>query len=507
MSPPLPTPNDTSTTSTPTVKLRDSCHACASSKLRCTKEKPTCSRCAKRGKSCQYFVTRRAGRKQASKSGIETAAPPPESSSTAWKSGSSKSHVPAASQPPVAAVMAGSIHVLQDQYNDNNTNNINYADSNSDLLASTSSPTSAVPTRGDLAMEFDELFPSSLDPSMGDGSDISNCVDFYFGQNCIIDPTMTWTHALDKTGLKLGHDLRLLDASSISSTQSHTPSYALPSQPQPEQHQPPLQRAREGQQQQQQQNQQQPASSGSPLSNQSCACVAKTLGLVSQLFQEPVTSPPTSPMCLSSGGSSESSQHERLAADGPVNASFADGERAIETIRSMLQCPCQQDSYLLALMSLVIFKALARYEDAARRSTENAATTLAQTSSYGAASTTSGRTGLVIGEENPHPKLAVQTLLGKLHRVQGLVNAMSQRLRMSNSSNNNSNSNNSKTGDVHTRTRAETSFAGERRDTLGCSNTDASVPFSTTFLSQLEEDLRMQVRSVSFLLVDTLREL
>ncbi|KAF2468603.1 uncharacterized protein BDR25DRAFT_316063 [Lindgomyces ingoldianus] len=34
-------------TTAPTPKLRDSCDACASSKVKCHKEKPTCSRCAK----------------------------------------------------------------------------------------------------------------------------------------------------------------------------------------------------------------------------------------------------------------------------------------------------------------------------------------------------------------------------------------------------------------------------------------------------------------------------
>lgn len=41
------------------MKLRDSCHACASSKVKCHKEKPTCSRCRKRGITCEYFAHRR----------------------------------------------------------------------------------------------------------------------------------------------------------------------------------------------------------------------------------------------------------------------------------------------------------------------------------------------------------------------------------------------------------------------------------------------------------------
>ncbi|KAF3763005.1 hypothetical protein M406DRAFT_261797, partial [Cryphonectria parasitica EP155] len=40
-------------------KLRDSCRSCATAKLKCSKEKPTCARCAKRGRLCEYLVSRR----------------------------------------------------------------------------------------------------------------------------------------------------------------------------------------------------------------------------------------------------------------------------------------------------------------------------------------------------------------------------------------------------------------------------------------------------------------
>ena len=44
-------------------RLRDSCDACASAKVRCTKSKPTCTRCEKREICCQYTATKRAGRR------------------------------------------------------------------------------------------------------------------------------------------------------------------------------------------------------------------------------------------------------------------------------------------------------------------------------------------------------------------------------------------------------------------------------------------------------------
>ncbi|KAL6690601.1 hypothetical protein J3F84DRAFT_405132 [Trichoderma pleuroticola] len=47
-----------------TGKLRGTCEACASVKVKCSKEKPTCSRCKNRGITCQYFVEKRPGRKR-----------------------------------------------------------------------------------------------------------------------------------------------------------------------------------------------------------------------------------------------------------------------------------------------------------------------------------------------------------------------------------------------------------------------------------------------------------
>ena len=47
---------------TPIRKLKDSCDLCSSSKVRCDKTKPSCSRCVSLGHSCSYSPARRAGR-------------------------------------------------------------------------------------------------------------------------------------------------------------------------------------------------------------------------------------------------------------------------------------------------------------------------------------------------------------------------------------------------------------------------------------------------------------
>lgn len=51
---------------TTALKLRDSCEACAASKVKCHKQKPTCSRCQRRGVACHYLATKRAGRRYGS---------------------------------------------------------------------------------------------------------------------------------------------------------------------------------------------------------------------------------------------------------------------------------------------------------------------------------------------------------------------------------------------------------------------------------------------------------
>ncbi|KAJ5667225.1 hypothetical protein N7507_003089 [Penicillium longicatenatum] len=48
-------------------KLKDSCDRCSVSKIRCTKEKPSCARCDKLGYACFYSPARRVGRPHRSK--------------------------------------------------------------------------------------------------------------------------------------------------------------------------------------------------------------------------------------------------------------------------------------------------------------------------------------------------------------------------------------------------------------------------------------------------------
>ncbi|KAH6655890.1 hypothetical protein BKA67DRAFT_657790 [Truncatella angustata] len=73
-SPTISIAQDRAPAATVRPKLRDSCHACASSKVKCQREKPTCCRCRERGLKCEYLAHRRSGRRKGiyKKSGTAT---------------------------------------------------------------------------------------------------------------------------------------------------------------------------------------------------------------------------------------------------------------------------------------------------------------------------------------------------------------------------------------------------------------------------------------------------
>lgn len=45
-------------------KIRDSCNACSSQKIRCGKQRPKCSRCSLKGLDCEYSYSKRTGQRQ-----------------------------------------------------------------------------------------------------------------------------------------------------------------------------------------------------------------------------------------------------------------------------------------------------------------------------------------------------------------------------------------------------------------------------------------------------------
>lgn len=346
----------------------------------------------------------------------------------------------------------------------------NYAKSTPGAMAPSDSPTLVEPTPDALAINFDGCSPPSMDICGVEMQDSNACPEYYFGtwtQNCLLDPSTVWTRVLDETDDFTLSDVQTLQLSprpepmSSASPQLSTTSY-------PQQQQPPPQDQHLKMR----------------LNGSECDCLSQTLALMGGLFHAPIESGSSSPM---NNQSTDSGAAHYQLVSGCVAGTFADSERAIEKICTMLQCPCAQDSYILALMSLIVFKVVARYESAARQSAETAECIV------GGSLFTTGNSGRNAADDDNHElRMTAQSILGKLHRVQGLINTISERLKTKKSE--------------AMKTRLEHSITRKDRETLTFGS-DAALPFSITLVDQLEDDLRKRVRTVSSRVVNTLRQL
>ncbi|KAF2662594.1 hypothetical protein K491DRAFT_686474 [Lophiostoma macrostomum CBS 122681] len=77
---PLPAPkmSSRSQTSPRTPKLRASCDCCAASKVKCSQDRPSCSRCASNGTICIYGISRKNGRPGRGRKRARDTPPPQE---------------------------------------------------------------------------------------------------------------------------------------------------------------------------------------------------------------------------------------------------------------------------------------------------------------------------------------------------------------------------------------------------------------------------------------------
>ena len=172
----------------------------------------------------------------------------------------------------------------------------------------------------------------------------------------------------------------------------------------------------------------------------------------------------------------------------------AENQQTFDIIRNMLQCSCMEDSYLLAMLSMIVLKALERYAAAARkqfgRTGEKADKPSASTSTQEQVQQmTSGGDGSV-------GRLEAQLILGELHCVQRLVKQLSPKLK--------------------TRVVGAGGKGGEnveramsRGDLQVPSLSEggmAKAPFSATIFEQLDVDLRKALSALSSEIIDMLRQ-
>ena len=231
-----------------------------------------------------------------------------------------------------------------------------------------------------------------------------------------------------------------------------------------------------------------PQRSGDGLSEPSCCCLAHALRLLKEL------SPNASAACAMSRNQS---QMNGMTSQLPTLQSvISRNEQTIEEIKGMLQCPCSQDGYLLAIMSLIVFKVLGWYEEAACRTSaiEEKQTLGKIHPDVGVEnlervknSPTGINRSCVEGGNQNH--MIAHQIMSELHRVQRLVNMLSQRLNSQ--------------GGHHGGQKTFNTNAAEGQNSF--SDTETSFPFLVTILHQLEIDLRNRLRSLTAEIVHMLR--
>lgn len=210
------------------------------------------------------------------------------------------------------------------------------------------------------------------------------------------------------------------------------------------------------------------------FSSSSGCCLVKSLGLMKELFPNSSTT-----AC----SVSLSPKHDSLGGDSAalppnIQTVITQNRRTVESIGSILQCACSRDGYLLSVMALIVFKVLRWYAAAAGKTqtaaivAEKVLQTPTMVGSY-----------CLEGEHSAH--MAAKLVLSELHRVQRLVNMLSERLKMYS-------------------TIASDDAAGRASNSE--LETGMAPPFSATILDQLAADLKKQLKALSRDIVEGLRK-
>ena len=225
---------------------------------------------------------------------------------------------------------------------------------------------------------------------------------------------------------------------------------------------------------------------GSRATDSSCSCLVHALSLIKQLFPTPSTTCTTS---VTQGLS------EPIGIP-TIQDVIAKNEHTIEAVSRMLQCPCSQDGYLLAIVSLIVFKVLGWYGAAARKKISSGDDSHG-VQSAGRSHSHQPSSSEQVFQELPgvgsycldgedSARMAAQLVLSELHRVQRLVNQLSTKLKLQT---------------------AKTGGPTDTPNSLGCNNVDSetTLALSAIMWNQLEVVLRKRLRALSFEIVEGLR--
>ncbi|KAF2178408.1 hypothetical protein K469DRAFT_718222 [Zopfia rhizophila CBS 207.26] len=466
------TSTDGHTTPPDRPKLRNSCHACASSKLKCSQDKPTCSRCAKRGLTCEYVAAKRGGRKPNSRSNISENRGNDVSNTAINANGDVHSpsqanrFAPPSSNPTTdplrwlgvvhhstEANVSASSDMLHDFFGPMDQT-LSSTDSMDHTLPSTDLLDQALPgTSTGTEIDLDDFFasPISFSTEMSDVN-IFRTADFF---PTGIDSSSNGSESLSDAFPVFEDAVSELLALSIPGS---TPEkFTSPSK---DVH-----------------NHQEVCATES-----SCSCLVQALGFMKQLF------PSSSNACMT------------WPTQGPDNATviptiqavIAQNETTIEAMSAMLKCSCSQDGYLLTVMSLIIFKVLGWYAAVASK-TPALQGPQACHSPQSSPSEQLLRNPTVVGsyflDGADSARMVAQLVLSELHRVRRLVDQLSSKLKVQAVKNGGGGGG-----------------GAEEEENLYLID-EMTLPLSAGMYDQLDADLRKRLRALSREMIDRLRRL
>lgn len=493
-----PSPNNQSAP----CKLRDSCNGCASSKLKCTKEKPTCARCSRRGIVCEYTASKRSGRTShfASISNVQPDRSPRMGNNQTNNTNRTRQESyrsPPVSRtslliPPLPSGPSSTTCFSSEQHS---------LHPSQDLWSSVLSPpastgsdngfSSLMPMGNDFNQMFSPGLLSTPDCEVPPGQQSSS-------NDCM--PVDNLGDFLSDRDQFLSNDCSAGLSSSISDFNSILDSSDM--EEPPPLHQttlsvtPPVSNSNEMSSSEHGLFwNQELSASGMPgfeavSSKQHSGCLTIALEFLMGLF---VTAPTA---CMQPGMQSRTSKPPT------IESVISKNKETIEAISNMMDCPCTQDDYIVTVLSLIVLKVMAWYSAAASvKSTPDDAMSWSdpfndhlkreRQSSFGEQVLHQPQTT----EDNDYSRKAAQLVLSELHRVQRLINLLSKRLEVIRLRN----------GD------SSNSSSGSKASSVSGSSDPTSLPkrastLSGSTFSQLETDLRKRLRSVSSDTLDILRQ-
>jgi plasmid stability protein len=211
-----------------------------------------------------------------------------------------------------------------------------------------------------------------------------------------------------------------------------------------------------------------------------CSCLVQALGFMKQLF------PSSSNACMTWA----TQGLDKATAIPTIQAVIAQNEATIEAVGTMLKCSCSQDGYLLAVMSLIIFKVLGWYAAVARK-TSSLQGPQACRSRQSSPSEQVLQNPTVVGsyclDGADSARMAAQLVLSELHRVRRLVDQLSSKLKVQ-------------------AAKKGRGGGAEAPESLDLDN-EMTLPLSAVMYDQLDVDLRKRLRALSWEMIDRLRRL